>query len=718
MSNLGLYVRRALELPPHVVVRKAVGLALRTVRAKTQQLKDRATSSYGPPIAGQPALAIEIDADGIDGPAREALAALTGAVLAHRFDLLGSGLVDVSYGAPAAGIEGVTYEVGDDVRRAGAQRAPWQLLTAASRPRSRRVLGLIDDAAWRPIDWQRDVRSGFRWSARTPWQQLRIGRDRGADIKWPWELSRMQHLPQLALAAVLAKSGDTRFAAADSYVREIRNEILDFIAANPPRYGACWGCPMDVGIRAANWVLASAIVRGAGIEWDGPFAAELLGALDDAGSFITANLEWAETGRSNHYLSDVVGLLFAAAALPRTPRSATWINFAAREILGETISQFHADGGNFEGSTSYHRLSADLAAYGMALTAGLAQREPELFRSADEPTVATMRVPMPPLEVPVEDLLSKAGERLQPMLAVSRAIRRPDGDIIQIGDTDSGRLFKLAPALDPSSSAGNPLELHLRIDDLVDALSALTGSADARSAPGQIAAQLAQRRTVGRGGAVAPDRGSWLTGGPADLSGLTAQIERLPPASRAVRHIPLSRAIDTPPTVSAFADFGLYVLTAPGLYLAFRAARHHRRDAPYGHTHDDNLGLEVVVDGRSVITDPGTYVYTSFPELRNAWRGAGAHFVPRSPELPVVETTPYLFQMRHLMTARCIAAGPGGFAGALEGPAGRILRTVTLEAAALVVRDGVEGGTLAAIAPTVPVANGYGKKTTRPVIAV
>ena len=68
-----------------------------------------------------------------------------------------------------------------------------------------------------------------------------------------------------------------------------------------------------------------------------------------------------ESGRSNHYLSDIVGLLFIAAYLPPTAETDAWLAFATNELVGETERQFHRDGGHYEGSTSYHRLSGELA---------------------------------------------------------------------------------------------------------------------------------------------------------------------------------------------------------------------------------------------------------------------------------------------------------------------------------------------------------------------
>ena len=100
------------------------------------------------------------------------------------------------------------------------------------------------------IDWSRDFKTGVRWPARHI-SRVPTVMAPGADIKVPWELSRCQHLPLLAAAAGV--TGDPRFAD------ELGAQLRSFIAANPVEVGACWACTMDVAIRAANWIAALAL---------------------------------------------------------------------------------------------------------------------------------------------------------------------------------------------------------------------------------------------------------------------------------------------------------------------------------------------------------------------------------------------------------------------------------------------------------------------------
>jgi hypothetical protein len=175
----------------------------------------------------------------------EQILALSNHYLAHRFDLLGSGWTRVHYGMKCRGLEGRHYPARISVSADKEGRWLAAFVNAANARQSKALWRLID-GDYAPIDWHIDFKS---WRAATWHGWIPYGHRRGVDVKVPWELARMQHLPQLAFAYTLAQSGDTRFKEAAAYVREFRNQILDFTAANPPRFGVNWRCAMDVAIR-------------------------------------------------------------------------------------------------------------------------------------------------------------------------------------------------------------------------------------------------------------------------------------------------------------------------------------------------------------------------------------------------------------------------------------------------------------------------------------
>lgn len=719
MTLLSL-IRRAVKLPPHVLLRKSWGFAARRLAAKRQRLLDRWRPSFAP---ASPCLDLHtyivLGAEDVPEDLASALPAMSGRIVAHQFDLLGSGRTPVHHGVACQGADGVGYPPAAPVD--ADLEGGWLTgrINAANLNESKRLWRLVDRSDYRPIDWQLDFKSGYRWSEGKHFRGIVYGHTAGAEVKVPWELARMQHLTWLAVACLLARAGHPGFAQAEVYSGEIRNQILDFLAANPPRFGVNWCCPMDVGIRIANCLLALDILHGAGVRFDAPFREAVSRAALEHGRHIAAHLEWSETGRSNHYLSNVVGLLFVAAYLPRSPETDAWLAFAVQQLETEIGIQFGVDGGNYEGSTAYHCLSAELALYGVALTLGLPDEKMSALQSFDRRAIR-VRPPFDPAPMPLHDLPGGRSSPLAPV-AVERlgatgrflqAVTKPSGRILQVGDTDSGRLFKLHAAWNRTKT-GEWEEDDLDRRALLEAIGVVV--ADRSGSEGFWLDSRVVRSLV-KGNSVVPHPAQAPSLPSQDLPAVLGQISGSPADNRRTTELPLPSGLDPEDglSIAVFPEFGLYILRGPRLFLSLRCAGHARTDAPSGHTHDDNLAIELQIDGRDVIMDPGSYVYTPFPAIRERYRGAGAHLVPRAVDRQAA-VPEGLFGLRHLARATCLHVSRQGLAGRLDGPDWQAWRVVELLPNALRITDACAPGPLAPIPPDPPqVSNGYGKRTESP----
>jgi len=264
------------------------------------------------------------------------------------------------------------------------------------------------------IDWSRDFKSGYRWPL-TFYQDLEVTRLTDAsDAKVPWELSRSHHLLTLARAAVLFE--DARYA------EELERQLESWLAANPTGYGINWASPMEVALRAVNWAWAIATVE----VWrplDLPLRRRVTRSLQAHARHIAANLEGTPYLRSNHYLSDVLGLLVLGSLLKGDPEREKWFRLAQRALDTEICAQVHADGIGFEASLPYHAFALEIF-----LVAKIV---------CDKAGV---------------ELSPKYTERLRRMLEASRVLRHPTGRLPQFGDGDSGRVlpgsFERTPTLD------------------------------------------------------------------------------------------------------------------------------------------------------------------------------------------------------------------------------------------------------------------------------
>src|SRR5260221_361299 len=107
------------------------------------------------------------------------------------------------------------------------------------------------------------------------------------------------------------------------------------------------------------------------------------------GRHIVGHLERSPEEPANPYLADIAGLAFIAAALPRSSESDCWLAFAVQELRAETEYQFYADGANFEASTSYHRLAAEMTLFASALIVGLPAEKQAALVAADPAALRT-----------------------------------------------------------------------------------------------------------------------------------------------------------------------------------------------------------------------------------------------------------------------------------------------------------------------------------------
>ena len=182
------------------------------------------------------------------------------------------------------GLEGYRYEMSEEIVADAEGEWLKGKINRSNLTEARRLWHLIyqnrsSKEDYVPIDWQLDFKSGYRWNESTWCKDIRFGDTPGVDVKVPWELARMQHLPMLAWAYGLSDQGENGFQPASAYAQEFRNEILDFMATNPPRYGVNWYCAMDVGIRVVNWLVAHDLFLSFGVEFDHDFEVALTNSV-------------------------------------------------------------------------------------------------------------------------------------------------------------------------------------------------------------------------------------------------------------------------------------------------------------------------------------------------------------------------------------------------------------------------------------------------------
>ncbi len=266
------------------------------------------------------------------------------------------------------------------------------------------------------IKWNQDIKSGHIWP-NLFYLDLRKkfihSYNRGWEIKMVWELSRFQYVIPLALA--FYKTGD------EKYLRKWQELILDWIKKNPVYFGPNWINAMEVAIRACNWIFSWEIIiarnkkQKTRNKLGKEFIEKFLGSLVEHGKFIYRNLEYAPI-RSNHYLSDIVGLVYLGIMFPEFKESKKWLKKGLRALEEEMKFQVYNDGVDYELSIAYHRYVTELF-----LWAGrLCKENPSACSGFN--------------------LSLEFWEKLEKMMEFSKHYAKPNGLAPQIGDADDGRL--------------------------------------------------------------------------------------------------------------------------------------------------------------------------------------------------------------------------------------------------------------------------------------
>ncbi len=714
MSHAAL-LKRAITKPPHRLVPAGIRYLRRRSEAARRRRRDLSISTYGPAPEGVLASYMELPPVSMLAARADALSGVAAQYLSHRFDLLGSGWFRPLHGVRCRGLGGFSFALGSGVEANSSGVWLEGRINDANLSRAQAVWRLVGEG-YQPIDWQLDFKSGFRWSELTWYLDIQYGEEPGADVKVPWELARMQHLPQLAWAYVLANAGRQGLEPPQRYANEFRNQVLDFIANNPPRFGVNWSCTMDVAIRIANWLVAYDMFVLAGADLDSEFKAVLAASVRDHARHIVDNLEWSKQLRANHYLADIVGLLFASAYLPRTQECDTWLAFAVQELVNEYRDQFGLDGAGFEGSTAYHRLSAEMVGYATALVMGLPDDRREAFSDYDCALFSANGPSLRP--APLRQFPRRKGEtsplpswyvdRLFKTSAFMSDIAKPSGEMPQFGDNDSGRFLKLWPThirmsvrdavekyahLEGYDELGQDEdfwdEQHLEATDTAAAINGLFANADLPGptpetaivealAGGPVFAGYRADKVIGPATVRTGEADDWQVLWDLGADGLETFIDA--PGEDLTKGM----------VVYAYPYFGLYGYRSERLYLALRCGP-VGQNGNGGHGHNDQLAFECTLDGEELVRDPGTNLYTPLPGQRNAYRSITAHYSPQVLGVEPGALDQGLFQLAEA-GAQCLYFGENGFVGRYRLGRAWVWRALAVEVDGFRVRDWADGG--------------------------
>ncbi|MER8799196.1 heparinase II/III-family protein [Mesorhizobium sp. M0998] len=212
--------------------------------------------------------------------------------------------------------------------------------------------------------WRLDPVTGRLWpgaEAHTFDIDFRDGGDLG-DIKYVWEINRLQQLPVLAAHLLLSEDNRSRSA--------IEAAIGSWHSANPPYRGIGWASGIEVALRAISLIVTLDLI---GDRLDPA-------TLRKAGEILAASAYWLPrfpsrySSANNHLVAELAGEYLVSLALGAESE------IARSALLNETHKQILADGAGAEQTPTYAAFSAEL----ILLCAAAARQAGTPFPSAAE----------------------------------------------------------------------------------------------------------------------------------------------------------------------------------------------------------------------------------------------------------------------------------------------------------------------------------------------
>lgn len=251
------------------------------------------------------------------------------------------------------------------------------------------------------IDWHKDYKTNIRWIPAYIRSIEYNNPDQPSDVKFPWEVSRLQWTIPAGQAYLL--TGEDKYAIA------VRDILLQWIDENPYAFSVNWACTMEVALRIISWTWLFHVFKESPAWKDKEFREKFLCMLYLHGDFTSRHLERSDIN-GNHYTADAAGLVFVGLFFEGCKSAGSWLTEGWEILMDELPRQVSSDGVDFEGSIAYHRLVLELFIL------------PALYRIRRN------------LEVQAD-----YKQRLVAMAKFIEAYTQPDGHSPLIGDADDAR---------------------------------------------------------------------------------------------------------------------------------------------------------------------------------------------------------------------------------------------------------------------------------------
>jgi hypothetical protein len=255
-----------------------------------------------------------------------------------------------------------------------------------------------------PIEWHRDYSSGRVGAMKYSGFINTLDPGATGDIRYIWELNRLQHLIVLALA--------WRWKGSANYWGEIESQILSWDRSNPFMTGVNWKSPLEAGIRLITWAYV-ALLTGELRQSRELYHKALRNQIYQHQYFIRKFYS-KHSSANNHLIGEMAGLYIGSVLWPWFKESQSWRTFSKQKLIEENDRQIEGDGVGKERATEYQLFDLELFVAAAALGQAIGDPFPHEYWN-----------------------------RINKMIAFLSAISNRAGDLPTFGDGDNAQVISL-----------------------------------------------------------------------------------------------------------------------------------------------------------------------------------------------------------------------------------------------------------------------------------
>jgi hypothetical protein len=198
-------------------------------------------------------------------------------------------------------------------------------------------------------DWHLDPVTGRRWPNDVYCYDIayRHNAEMG-DVKYVWELNRLQYLQPMAALAALDDDDDLAI--------EVVRHLESWLAANPPYQGINWSSGIELALRVVSLLVVSSLI---GQRAFGEAFQHRLHQTLAAHGFWLHRYPSRFSSANNHLITEGGALYLLGRLVPALRSAGRWAAEGKRILERELLRQFHDDGVGAEQSPTYAAFSLE-----------------------------------------------------------------------------------------------------------------------------------------------------------------------------------------------------------------------------------------------------------------------------------------------------------------------------------------------------------------------